>query len=1003
MLYKWYVCVVYVVLVVFQCTPRCTAARIVFQCTPRCTAARTLSGMCVLCMWCWLYFSVFLAVQQLLSGVCVCVCVWCVLCVVCVCVCVCVVLVVFQCTPRCTAAHTQCTPRCTAARTLSGMCVLCVWCWLYFSVLLAVQQLARWVVCVCCVCGAGCISVYSSLYSSSHVSGMCVLCVWCWLYFSVLCVCVCVCVVLVVFQCTPRCTAARTLSGMCVCVCVCGAGCISMYSSLYSSSHVKWYVCCVCGAGCISVYSSLYSSSHVEWYVCVVCVVLVVFQCTPRCTAARTLSGMCVLCVWCWLYFSVPRCTAARTLSGVCVCVCGAGCISVYSSLYSSSHVEWYVCVVCVVLVVFQCTYAVQQLARWVVCVCCVCGAGCISVLYSSSHVEWYVCVVYVVLVVFQCTPRCTAARTLSGMCVLCMWCWLYFSVLLAVQQLARWVVCVCCVCGAGCISVYSSLYSSSHVEWYVCVVYVVLVVFQCTPRCTAARTLSGMCVLCMWCWLYFSVLLAVQQLARWVVCVCVVYVVLVVFQCTPRCTAARTLSGMCVLCMWCWLYFSVLLAVQQLARWVVCVCCVCGAGCISVYSSLYSSSHVEWYVCVVCCRCTAARTLSGMCVLCMWCWLYFSVLLAVQQLARWVVCVCCVCGAGCISVYSSLYSSSHVEWYVCVVYVVLVVFQCTPRCTAARTLSGMCVLCMWCWLYFSVLLAVQQLARWVVCVCCVCGAGCISVYSSLYSSSHVEWYVCVVYVVLVVFQCTPRCTAARTLSGMCVLCMWCWLYFSVLLAVQQLARWVVCVCCVCGAGCISVYSSLYSSSHVDVCVVYVVLVVFQCTPRCTAARTLSGMCVLCMWCWLYFSVLLAVQQHVVNRRGGRALPVRHLPRGRHHRPHQHADRHDEPHLRGHPGENFGAVAEYHGCPVLMTVYSIFLMIFMFQIVLIFSLFQYCFLTHHPLLESVWLLCMYLIDWLRYGMKIILHHTLWCMLLAPCRLNVFGYRLCCIRCALETD
>ena len=66
------------------------------------------------------------------------------------------------------------------------------------------------------------------------------------------------------------------------------------------------------------------------------------------------------------------------------------------------------------------------------------------------------------------------------------------------------------------------------------------LVVFQCTPRCTAARTLSGMCV---------------------------VYVVLVVFQCIPRCTAARTLSGMCVLCMWCWLYFSVLLAVQQLAR----------------------------------------------------------------------------------------------------------------------------------------------------------------------------------------------------------------------------------------------------------------------------------------------------------------------------------------------------------------------------------------------------------------------------------------------------
>ena len=95
-------------------------------------------------------------------------------------------------------------------------------------------------------------------------------------------------------------------------------------------------MCCVCGAGCISVYSSLYSSSHVEWYVCVVCVVLVVFQCTPRCTAARTLSGM---------------------------CVCGAGCISVYSSLYSSSHVEWYVCVVCVVLVVFQVLLAVQQLA----------------------------------------------------------------------------------------------------------------------------------------------------------------------------------------------------------------------------------------------------------------------------------------------------------------------------------------------------------------------------------------------------------------------------------------------------------------------------------------------------------------------------------------------------------------------------------------------------------------------------------------------------------------
>ena len=71
--------------------------------------------------------------------------------------------------------------------------------------------------------------------------------------------------------------------------------------------------------------------------------------------------------------------------------------------------------------------------------------------------------------------------------------------------------------------------------------------------------------------------------------------------------------------------------------------------------------------------------------------------------------------------------------------------------------------------------------------MCCVCGAGCISVYT-LYSSSHVEWYVCVVYVVLVVFQCI-HCTAARTLSGVCVLCMWCWLYFSVLLAVQQLAR----------------------------------------------------------------------------------------------------------------------------------------------------------------------------------------------------------------------
>ena len=122
---------------------------------------------------------------------------------------------------------------------------------------------------------------------------------------------------------------------------------------------------------------------------------------------------------------------------------------------------------------------------------------------------------------------------------------------------------------------------------------------------------------------------------------------------------------------------------------------------------------------------------------------------------------MCCVCGAGSISVYSSLYSSSHVEWYVCVVYVVLVVFQCI-HCTAARTLSG-------------------------VCVCCVCGAGCISVYT-LYSSSHVEWCVCVVYVVLVVCQCTPRCIAARTLSGMCVLCMWCWLYFSVY-TVQQLAR----------------------------------------------------------------------------------------------------------------------------------------------------------------------------------------------------------------------
>ena len=40
------------------------------------------------------------------------------------------------------------------------------------------------------------------------------------------------------------------------------------------------------------------------------------------------------------------------------------------------------------------------------------------------------------------------------------------------------------------------------------------------------------------------------------------------------------------------------------------------------------------------------------------------------------------------------------------------------------------------------------------------------------------------------------------------------------------------------------------------------------------------------------------------DRRGCRHVPVRRLPRRRYYRPHQHADRHDEPLLRGYPGTN---------------------------------------------------------------------------------------------------
>jgi len=43
-------------------------------------------------------------------------------------------------------------------------------------------------------------------------------------------------------------------------------------------------------------------------------------------------------------------------------------------------------------------------------------------------------------------------------------------------------------------------------------------------------------------------------------------------------------------------------------------------------------------------------------------------------------------------------------------------------------------------------------------------------------------------------------------------------------------------------------------------------------------------------------------EQH--GHRGGRgAAAVRHIPRRHHHRPHQHAHRHDEPLVRGHTGK----------------------------------------------------------------------------------------------------
>ena len=40
------------------------------------------------------------------------------------------------------------------------------------------------------------------------------------------------------------------------------------------------------------------------------------------------------------------------------------------------------------------------------------------------------------------------------------------------------------------------------------------------------------------------------------------------------------------------------------------------------------------------------------------------------------------------------------------------------------------------------------------------------------------------------------------------------------------------------------------------------------------------------------------------DRGGCRDVPVRRVPRRCYHRPHQHADRHDEPLLRGYPGTN---------------------------------------------------------------------------------------------------